>query len=80
MKKQKIHIAGLTPEEFANLRTLQDSRWLALRLGISYEKARQLGRRMEVPCLRIGKLLRYSPEAIDQFLKSKMIQPVEPND
>ena len=71
-KKQTIKIGGVTPDEFVNQQSLKDSRWLAHRLGVSYEKARQMGRRKEVPCVRIGRLIRYSPEAIDEFLKSQM--------
>jgi len=44
-----------------NFETLKDSKWLAQRLGISYDKARSLGRENLVPNIRIGKLIKYDP-------------------
>jgi hypothetical protein len=74
-KNPKDAIWELPSEEFSKLGTLQDSRWLARRLGISYDKARAMGRNGEVPINRIGKLIKYSPEAIEQWLKDQMINP-----
>ena len=50
-------------------KTLKDSYWLAERLGISYQKARIMGSNNEVPNIRIGRLIRYSEESIDEYLK-----------
>lgn len=71
-KKQPIVIDGQSSEDFENSRTLKDSKWLAHRLGVSYEKARQMGRRKEVPSIRVGRLIRYSPSAIDEWLTANM--------
>ncbi|HSV95562.1 MAG TPA: hypothetical protein VLM75_01370 [Spirochaetota bacterium] len=56
---------------------LRDSKWLAERLGISYDKARSLGRENLVPNLRIGKLIKYDPHAIDAFIRERM-NPARP--
>jgi len=55
-----------------NFETLKDSKWLAQRLGISYDKARSLGREDLVPNIRIGKLIKYDPRAIDDFIRERM--------
>lgn len=61
---QKILIDGNAPGE-----TLRDPRWLAQRLGVSYERARQMGRRAEVPTVRIGKLIRHDPAAVERWIE-----------
>lgn len=64
-----------TPENSQNNQRLEDSHWLAKRLGISYDMARQMGRKMQVPVIRIGKLLKYSPEAIDRWIENQTKGP-----
>lgn len=60
---QQIKINDQNPGE-----TLRDPRWLAQRLGVSYERARQMGRRAEVPTIRIGKLIRHDPAAVERWI------------
>ena len=57
-------------------KVLRDSRWLAERLGVSYETARALGRKERVPVIRIGKLLRYDPETIERFITANMSEGI----
>lgn len=62
--QQKILIDGNAPGS-----ALQGPRWLASRLGVSYERARQMGRRAEVPTIRIGKLIRHDPAAVERWIE-----------
>lgn len=76
-KDKTIQINGQSSEEFKACQSLKDSRWLAEHLGISYEKARTLGRLKQVPHIRIGRLIKYSPDVIEKWISENMFQPKE---
>lgn len=47
---------------------LRDNNWLAKKLNVSKQTARTLHLKSNIPCLRIGRLIRYRESDIDQWL------------
>ena len=70
MNTPAINIEGIPADKSAP--SLRDSYWLAERLGIGYDTARALGRDRKVPVVKIGRLLRYSPAAIEKWICDQM--------
>ena len=54
----------------APLDSLQDAAWARDRLGLrSIQRAYVLARQGAIPCVRIGRAVRFDPEAIREFMK-----------
>ena len=49
-------------------RTLRTAGWVAGRLGISRWQVYELAKRGELPCVRLGRLVRFDEDAIEAFV------------
>jgi excisionase family DNA binding protein len=52
--------------------TLNDNNWLAKKLNVSKQTARTLHLKTDLPCLRIGRLIRYRESDVDMWLNNQM--------
>ena len=60
-------------------RLLIDGREAAKLLSISPRKLQQLVAARAIPFIRVGRLVRFAPESLRQWVRKYQAQPVEPN-
>ena len=49
---------------------LQSLQWCATRLGVSYARAAELARQELIPVVRLGRQIKVSPSALEEFILS----------
>lgn len=52
------------------IETLKNNKWLAEYLNVSNQTARTLHLKTDIPAIKIGRLIRYRPAAVEQWVNN----------
>ena len=55
---------------------LLDVNAAAVRLGVSVRFVRRLVHQRRIPFVRLGKLIRFEPDALDEWIRAQRVDPV----